>query len=267
MVLTSADGQSIYVEAVTFLEDLAAIEAAHLRRRARFPQPSPPEPNKQKPIGSIKFELKSPLRSTAKPLRTKTKTMDMVALDLDKDGGEGLRAKRRTSLDERALLSFQYDIESSEDETLAQQNDSSAMTSNNLQLDEEEKQVPLQPGSFYIEKALCILSRQPFFEHFRLVLVDVKRASECSLRAPLEDYVAQLVYAIPAPPRGIAQVNLKLISKNHPFRNLLFKYPPINKLPYANNDFIITLFDSLNVDNVLLFFKRVLLDSNVSLLV
>lgn len=40
-------------------------------------------------------------------------------------------------------------------------------------------------------------------------------------------------------------------------------YPPINKLPYTNNDFIITLFDSLNVDNILLFFKRILLDSNV----
>ena len=40
-------------------------------------------------------------------------------------------------------------------------------------------------------------------------------------------------------------------------------YPPINKLPYANYDFINTLFLSLNVDNVLLFFKRILLDSNV----
>lgn len=72
-----------------------------------------------------------------------------------------------------------------------------------------------------------------------------------------------MLYSIPAPPRGITKVNLKLICKNHPFRNLLFMYPPINKLPYTNNDFIITLFDCLNVDNVLLFFKRVLLDSNV----
>jgi len=58
-------------------------------------------------------------------------------------------------------------------------------------------------------------------------------------------------------------LNLKLICRNHPYRNLLFKNPPINKLPYSNNDFIITLFDCLNVDNVLLFFKRILLDSNV----
>ncbi len=85
------------------------------------------------------------------------------------------------------------------------------------------------------------------------------------LRAPLEDYITHLVFSIPAPPRGIATVNLKLICKNHPFRNLLLKYPPINRLPHANSDFIITLFENLNVDNVLLFFKRVLLDSNVSL--
>ena len=94
--------------------------------------------------------------------------------------------------------------------------------------------------------------------------MDIKRACDTGLRAPLEDYIAQLVFSVPAPPRGIASVNLKLICKNHPFRNLLFKYPPINKLPYTNSDFIITLFDSLSVDNVLLFFKRVLLDSNVN---
>jgi len=189
----------------------------------------------------------------------------MIHLEGEDENGQMVaqQLKKKNSFDEKSLLSYQYDLESSEEEVLPQ-NDSSNMTSNNLQAEEEKEEGVLTAGLFYIEKSLCILSRQPFFEHFRLVLVDFKRASERSLKAPLEDYVAQLVYSVPAPPRGIAQVNLKLISKNHPFRNLLFKYPPINKLPYANNDFIITLFDSLNVDNVLLFFKRVLLDSNVS---
>ena len=111
-----------------------------------------------------------------------------------------------------------------------------------------------------------MLSRQPFFEQFRLILIDIKRAADSgSLKGPLEDYITHLLFTIPAPPRGIAQVNLKLICKNHPFRNLMFKYPPINKLPYANPEFIIALFESLTVDNVLLFFKRVLLDQNVHL--
>lgn len=97
--------------------------------------------------------------------------------------------------------------------------------------------------------------------------MDIKRACDTGgLRAPLEDYIAHLVYSVPAPPRGKASVDIKLISKNHPYRTLAIKYPPINKLPYANSDFIITLFDSLSVDNVLLFFKRVLLDSNVRLI-
>lgn len=68
---------------------------------------------------------------------------------------------------------------------------------------------------------------------------------------------------MPAPPRGIQQVNLKLIGRNA-FNNVTLFYPPINKLPFVDMNCINTLFESLNVDNVLLFFKRILLDSNVS---
>ena len=84
------------------------------------------------------------------------------------------------------------------------------------------------------------------------------------LKGPLEDYIASLVYQVPAPPRGIQQVNLKLISKRTTYKNLTIFYPPINKLPYVDMNCINTLFECLNVDNILLFFKRILLDSNVN---
>jgi hypothetical protein len=45
-------------------------------------------------------------------------------------------------------------------------------------------------------------------------------------------------------------------------KHVTVSYPPINKLPYLDGECINTLFHSLDVDNVLLFFKRILLDSN-----
>lgn len=84
------------------------------------------------------------------------------------------------------------------------------------------------------------------------------------LRAPLEDYITALLFELPAPPRGIQQVNLKLANQKATFKNVLLYYPPINKLPFVDNECINALFECLNVDHVLLFFKRILLDSNVS---
>jgi hypothetical protein len=121
----------------------------------------------------------------------------------------------------------------------------------------------LELGKYFIEKGLIVLSRQPFFDQLRVILIDIRKSCQTAIKAPLEDYIAHFLYSVPCPPRGIASVNIKLVCKFHPYRTLLLKYPPINRLPYANNDFIIELFESLNVDNILLFFKRVLLDSNV----
>ena len=51
---------------------------------------------------------------------------------------------------------------------------------------------------------MFIVSRNPFFEQFELILNDLYKTMKGEgLRAPLEDYVTPLLYEIPAPPRGI----------------------------------------------------------------
>lgn len=62
----------------------------------------------------------------------------------------------------------------------------------------------IPPKKYFVSKALCIMSMQPFFKEFKGILYDIKKASEVGLRAPLEDFVAHLVYSVPAPPRGLA---------------------------------------------------------------
>lgn len=125
---------------------------------------------------------------------------------------------------------------------------------------------PLEKGLYYIEKSIFVVSKYPFFEQFERILLDLHNAIiKEGLLAPLEDYIARLVYQVPAPPRGIQNVKLRLISKTLPQKDVTVFYPPINRLPYVDKNCINSLFDSLNVDNILLFFKRILLDSNVIL--
>ena len=126
---------------------------------------------------------------------------------------------------------------------------------------------PLEKGKYFVEKTLLVISKFPFFEQFERILIDIQHSiTKEGLMAPFEDYIARLVYQVPAPPRGIQNVRLKLISKTLPHKDVTVFQPPINRLPYADRNSINTLFECLNVDNVLLFFKRVLLDSNVSIL-
>jgi hypothetical protein len=111
---------------------------------------------------------------------------------------------------------------------------------------------------------MFIVSRNPFFEQFELILNDLYKTMKGEgLRAPLEDYLTPLLYEIPAPPRGIQKVKLSLLNQMGAFTKVHFFYPPINKLPFVDDECINVLFEALNVDHVLLFFKRVLLDSNV----
>ena len=84
------------------------------------------------------------------------------------------------------------------------------------------------------------------------------------IQGPVEDFIVRLLYQVPAPPRGIQQVTVKLSCKSNPNKDVTVFYPPINKLPYVDISCINTLFECLNIDNTLLFFKRILLDSSVS---
>jgi hypothetical protein len=55
------------------------------------------------------------------------------------------------------------------------------------------------------------MSRFPFFDQFKTILFDLKLSIDHGLKAPLEDYLTHLVYSVPAPPRGLAKIVLKLL--------------------------------------------------------
>ena len=80
---------------------------------------------------------------------------------------------------------------------------------------------PLEKGKYFVEKTLLVISKFPFFEQFERILIDIQHSiTKEGLMAPFEDYIARLVYQVPAPPRGIQNVRLKLISKTLPHKDV-----------------------------------------------
>ena len=60
----------------------------------------------------------------------------------------------------------------------------------------------IEKNKYFIGKALCILSRYPFFEEFKKILLDIKKRASQGLNVPIEDILTYLVYSIPAPTRS-----------------------------------------------------------------
>lgn len=98
----------------------------------------------------------------------------------------------------------------------------------------------------FVPKALCLLSRHPFFDYFRDIIEDLYRSSKNHVVNVIEGYINKLVLECPAPPRGLAKVKLQKYSKPKEYFEL--SQPPINQLPYVNASFFDCLFRNLNVD-------------------
>ena len=63
---------------------------------------------------------------------------------------------------------------------------------------------PLEKGRYFIEKSIFIISRHPFFEQFEKIILDIYHAIvKEGMHGPVEDFIARLLYQVPAPPRGI----------------------------------------------------------------
>jgi len=106
-----------------------------------------------------------------------------------------------------------------------------------------------------------------------------KFATEGGMLVRFEEYIARLIYHIPLPQRSFAKrmriflPGIQGSSLTDPFiqgkinyrtepQEIMLNFPSNSQLPAVNKDTINDLFRSLSVDNVLLLFKRVLLDTS-----
>jgi hypothetical protein len=104
----------------------------------------------------------------------------------------------------------------------------------------------------YRPKALVLLSHYPFYNLFRLLLIQLYRISLSSCPLPLDHYLAN-IFEIPLPPYGITEV----LYHGLPGCPLLLYRPPRNQLPMIDYSFL-PLFSSLSIDNILKIFSYLL---------
>lgn len=113
----------------------------------------------------------------------------------------------------------------------------------------------------FIPKALCLLSRYPFYDYFSEIIEDLYSATRNYMVNVVEAYINKLVLECPAPPRGLVKVKLEKYSRPGKFMEL--SQPPINELPFVNTQFFDTLFRNLTVDNIVQIYTHLLVEKPV----
>ncbi|CAB9497973.1 DENN domain-containing protein 5B [Seminavis robusta] len=117
-------------------------------------------------------------------------------------------------------------------------------------------------SALYIPKVLCILSTWPYLTAFREYLAQLYRLSSSTniMKAPIERYVINITQEIPAPPPGAYEVQVSILNST-----IRFWAPPAKlpiayvALPYQ------TLFDCLDVENILLLWNALIMENKILL--
>lgn len=108
----------------------------------------------------------------------------------------------------------------------------------------------------YVPKCMCLLSRWPFFDAFREFLVLVFTLSQGPNKVSIERRLYHLLYATPMPTYGTT-IRVPLESSL-----INFKRPPTVDFPLYDTS-MMPLFRCLDIDNVLLLFRVMLLEQKI----
>lgn len=129
---------------------------------------------------------------------------------------------------------------------------------------EHDIEVTMSDGGtvLYIPKVLCILSTWPYLTAFREYLAQLYRLASSTnvMQTPIERYVLNLCMEIPAPPPGAYEVQVKILTST-----IRFWAPPAKlpiayvALPYQ------TLFDCLDVENIMLLWNALIMEHKILL--
>jgi pentatricopeptide repeat protein len=117
--------------------------------------------------------------------------------------------------------------------------------------------------TLYIPRVLCLISYWPYLTAFREYLTQLFRLATTTdlMHAPLERYVLNICLEIPAPPPGAFEVHINILQSTIKFWAPPAKLPiAYVALPYQ------TLFDCLEINNILLVWYALLMEQKVLLI-
>jgi len=116
--------------------------------------------------------------------------------------------------------------------------------------------------ALYIPRVLCLLSTWPYLTAFREYLTQLYRLATSTnlMDTPIERHILNICMEIPAPPPGAFEIQVPIMTSTIRFWAPPAKLPiPYVALPYQ------TLFDCLDVDNVLKVWYSLVLERSVLL--
>lgn len=114
----------------------------------------------------------------------------------------------------------------------------------------------------YVPKVLCILSSWPYLQSFREYLAQLYRLATMTnlMEAPIERYVQNICEEAPAPPPGMFELQIKVLSST-----IKFWSPPGDQpIAYAALPFHV-LFECLDLDNIIFVWYALTLERKVLL--
>ena len=108
-----------------------------------------------------------------------------------------------------------------------------------------------------VPKCLLLMSKYPFLETLKKLLVGIYKLTRTSINIPMECYILHLFLLLPLPPKGCVEVVYQILNTV-----VLFKVPPVNQLPLYDSN-MSTLFQALPLPTLLAVFTHLLLEDNV----
>lgn len=115
-----------------------------------------------------------------------------------------------------------------------------------------------EPGVLFSQKCITLLSHYPFYENFKVFLVQLYRITMSPSRVPFERYIEQLYFDVPVPLPG------QLVKCSIGHSKLLFSMPPRINFPMLDLPLRV-LFRCLSLDSILLLFEQLLMEKKVVL--
>jgi hypothetical protein len=115
----------------------------------------------------------------------------------------------------------------------------------------------LCPGQAIVPKCLVLMSKYPFFEVLKKILMGIFHLMRRKIDLPFECYLNHLFLNVPLPPKGSIEVVYQIMDQM-----ILIKVPPPNMLPLFDCN-LTYLFKSLQVSVILKVFGHVLMEESV----
>ena len=112
--------------------------------------------------------------------------------------------------------------------------------------------------SNYIPKIICFCSFYPFYIEYIKILQTLRSYIndnfDNGIEYPIENYIDSLIFKIPAPPKGIFQINLQFLNLN-----INFEQKSPNEIPLPEVD-LLYLFHYFTIEKIFLILKYILLE-------